>query len=108
MILKRWCVVLATVVLTGAATAADSPAFTLKCSEHLSPAQCLVPAKGRIVVHVCVSKRGKVDGVTVPVTSGYKELDSAAISLMKTGRFKPGTVKGKPVASCKDYAVVFE
>ena len=99
---------LAVTLMAYSAGASDSPAHTLKCADVLSPSQCLVPGKGRTVVRVCVSARGKVRSVTVTDTSGYKELDSASLSLMKRGRFKAATRDGKPISSCKDYAVVFE
>ena len=105
----RCLAVVAVMAALSKPTCASEPSpMSVKCADVLWPSQCIVPAHSRTEIRVCVAVNGKVSSTTVTLTSGYKELDSAAISLMRRGKFKAGTVDGKPVASCKDYAIVFE
>jgi TonB family protein len=56
-------------------------------------------------VRVCVDERGKLIGEPlVVVSSGYPRLDEASIKLAKagSGRYKPATRDGKPVADCTE------
>jgi TonB family protein len=64
--------------------------------------------EGRVVVRVCVAKSGKFQSATVQQSSGSKSLDNAAVDLMKRGRYKAGTVDGRPVSSCMDYSMRFK
>ncbi len=51
----------------------------------------------------------KIDGkVELVSSSGYPALDEAAGKCMAAGRFKAGTVEGKPARSYKDYKVTFK
>jgi TonB family protein len=56
-------------------------------------------------VKVCVDERGKLIGEpVVVVSSGHPRLDEASIKLTKagSGRYKPATRDGKPVADCTE------
>lgn len=56
-------------------------------------------------VKVCVDERGKLIGEpVVVVSSGHPRLDEASIKITKagSGRYKPATRDGKPVADCTE------
>jgi TonB family protein len=56
-------------------------------------------------VKVCVDERGKLIGEpVVVVSSGHPRLDEASINVAKagSGRYKPATRDGKPVADCTE------
>ena len=50
--------------------------------------------EGAVTVEVWVSDSGEVSGVEVIAGSGHKDLDSAAISAVRTARFAPATEDG--------------
>ena len=50
--------------------------------------------EGVVTVEILVSDSGEVSGVEVIAGSGYKDLDSAAVSAVRTARFAPATENG--------------
>ena len=50
--------------------------------------------EGVVTVEITVSDFGEVSGVEVIAGSGYKDLDSAAVSAVRTARFAPATENG--------------
>jgi periplasmic protein TonB len=64
--------------------------------------------EGRAIIKICVNQLGKIDSADVATSSGFPELDEAAIKVAKAYRFKPATSEGKPVSSCPTLPVKFE
>ena len=50
--------------------------------------------EGVVTVEISVSDSGEVSGVEVIAGSGHKDLDSAAVSAVRTARFTPATENG--------------
>lgn len=95
------------------AVIASTPVKTVQqpdCGEDYFPPQELRQGhSGSAIVRVCVGVNNKIDGPIALITSsGYPSLDEAAGKCMSAGRFKAGTVEGKPARSCKDYKVTFK
>jgi outer membrane biosynthesis protein TonB len=89
-----------------------TPVMTIQipdCREDYYPSQASrLNQHGSAVVKVCIGVNNKIDGpIELLTTSGFPSLDEAAGKCMSAGRFKAGTVDGKPVHSCKDYKVTF-
>jgi TonB family protein len=65
--------------------------------------------EGAPVVQVCVDQRGKL--LREPVvtdSSGFPDLDKAAIDAAKASGYAPGLEGGKPVVeSCMKYRILF-
>jgi TonB family protein len=62
-------------------------------------------------IKVCVDERGTLVGEpVVTLSSGYPRLDEASIKLAKagSGRYKPATRNGKPVADCTEFNVAWK
>jgi periplasmic protein TonB len=94
-------------------TIAGTPVVTVaqpNCGEDYYPAQALrLDQHGSAVVKVCVGVNNKISGpIDLVTTSGFPMLDEAAAKCMAAGRFKAGTIEGKPVPSCKNYKVTFK
>ena len=104
----HFLVALASGVLSFISSICVAGPLSVKCTDVLSPSQCVMPSKGHTVIRVCITSDSKIDTVAVRETSGYKALDDAAFSLISRGRFKAGTVNGVPVRACKDMVVTFE
>jgi protein TonB len=64
--------------------------------------------EGRAIIKICVNQLGKIDSADVATSSGFPELDEAAIKVAKAYRFKPATSEGKAVSSCPTLPVKFE
>jgi protein TonB len=54
--------------------------------------------EGTVVLQVRVSANGLVDSVSIRRTSGYPELDRAALSAVRQWTFTPASRAGRPVA----------
>ena len=65
--------------------------------------------RGSPVVQACVGADGKLSREPVITeTSGFPELDAAAVKVAKANRYKPGTENGMPLSeSCIKYRVKF-
>lgn len=62
-------------------------------------------------VHVCVGPDGKLtEEPKIEKSSGTASLDEAAVKLFKaaSGRYKPATEEGKPIAACTHLAARFQ
>jgi periplasmic protein TonB len=92
---------------------ASTPVKTVQqpdCGEDYYPPQALrLGQAGSAIVRVCVGVNNKIDGpIELLTSSGFPSLDEAAGKCMSAGRFKAGSVEGKPVRACKDYKVTFQ
>jgi TonB family protein len=63
--------------------------------------------EGTVVLEIFVTERGHVAQVKVAESSGYAELDLAAMQVTERWRLTPGTVDGTPVCMWAKFAVVF-
>ncbi|MBV8977162.1 MAG: energy transducer TonB [Alphaproteobacteria bacterium] len=64
--------------------------------------------EGKVVLHLSISPQGIVTAADVVRSSGYDELDQAAVSwVIAHWRYNPAIEDGSPVASETDAAVVF-
>jgi len=67
--------------------------------------------EGLTVVDICVGPDGKLtEAPKVGKTSGHERLDQAAVKVatLGSGRFKPATEEGKPVAKCTQLPIRFK
>jgi periplasmic protein TonB len=67
--------------------------------------------EGLTVVDICVGPDGKLtEPPKVGKTSGHERLDQAAVKVAQvgSGRFKPATEDGKPVAKCTQLPIRFK
>ncbi len=55
--------------------------------------------EGRVLMLILVSEKGDIGEVRVEQSSGYLELDNAAVAAARTWRFSPGYRDGVPQAS---------
>jgi D-alanyl-D-alanine endopeptidase (penicillin-binding protein 7) len=70
------------------------------CSKPIWPQQALeAEHTGTVTLNFKVSESGQVAGSAVIKSSGHASLDEAARAGIEKCRFKPATVRGKPVAS---------
>ncbi len=53
--------------------------------------------QGTVVLRVLVRSDGSAGTVEVKSSSGFSRLDQAAVDAVKTWRFNPATVDGKPI-----------
>ncbi len=53
---------------------------------------------GRVVIHALVDETGAVRDVSVSSSSGFPDLDAAAVDAVRSWRFLPATADGIPVA----------
>lgn len=52
--------------------------------------------QGEVILDVTINAQGEVTNVTVEKSSGYRELDRAAVDAARKWRFNPGMHGGKP------------
>ena len=64
--------------------------------------------QGTVLLTVLVKSDGTASDVEVKSSSGFPRLDRAAIEAVKTWRFNPATVDGKPVDKSYDVPVTFK
>jgi TonB family C-terminal domain len=67
--------------------------------------------EGLTIVDVCVGPDGKLtEPPKVKTSSGHERLDQAAVKVatVGSGRFKPATEEGKPVAKCTQLPIRFK
>jgi periplasmic protein TonB len=75
------------------------------------PASQRLGEQGMAVIHVCTDPNGKLTGdPTIATTSGSSRLDDGAIKLGKaaSGKYKPATEDGKPIAACGNLGIRFQ
>jgi periplasmic protein TonB len=79
--------------------------------EYYPPASKRLEEQGMAVINVCVGPDGRLTAApTLDRTSGFPHLDEAAIKLTTaaSGKYKPATEDGKPVASCNKLGIRFQ
>lgn len=95
--------------------AQDSAGVPAKIKSVVDPAAFYPPGaksrgeRGAPVVQACVDSTGKLSREPVITdTSGFPDLDAAALKVAKANRYKPGTENGAPLPeSCIKYRVKF-
>lgn len=96
---KRWLSVIAALLVSGApaAFAAEVPAsFDAKnCKAEYPKASLMNEEQGTVSMMFLVTAGGDVKESKVEKTSGFKNLDKAAIKAISACKFKPGTKDGK-------------
>ena len=95
---QRWLSVIAAVLVSGGAFAAEVPAsFDGKnCKADYPKASLMNEEQGTVSMSFQVSAGGDVLDSKVDKSSGFKNLDKAAIKALSACKFKPGTKDGKP------------
>ena len=85
-------------LVTGASIANEVPAtFDAKaCKAEYPKAALMNEEQGVVSMKFLVSADGKVLESKLDKTSGFKNLDKAALSAVSACKFKPGTKDGKP------------
>jgi protein TonB len=63
---------------------------------------------GNVMLRVEVDVRGRAAGVEISKSSGFRDLDNAAVRAVKRWRFKPATMAGVPVATTINVPVQFQ
>jgi protein TonB len=108
---KRYLSVLAALVMsgiTGAVVAAEVPAsFDPKnCKAEYPKASLMNEEQGTVSMSFLISADGAVVESKLDKTSGYKNLDKAAMKSISACKFKPGTKDGAPAQTWTkvDYA----
>ena len=83
--------------LTGVASAAEVPAsFDAKnCKADYPKASLMNEEQGTVSMMFLVNADGSVAESKVEKTSGFKNLDKAAVKAISACKFKPGTKDGK-------------
>lgn len=96
---KRWLSVIAALLVSAApaAFAAEVPAsFDAKnCKAEYPKASLMNEEQGTVSMMFLVSAGGDVKESKVEKTSGFKNLDKAALKAISACKFKPGTKDGK-------------
>jgi protein TonB len=107
---KRWLSVVAAVLVSSAPAvfAAEVPAsFDSKnCKAEYPKASLMNEEQGTVSMSFLVKPDGSVADSKVEKTSGFKNLDKAAVKALSACRFKPGTKDGSPAETWTkvDYA----
>lgn len=80
------------------------------CASKYYPATAIrLNHEGNTVVSVHIDATGKVTGADVAQSSGYPDLDDAATQcVVEAWHFSPATSNGKPIASTKQYRIVWK
>ena len=107
---KRWLSVVAAVLVTSASSvyAGETPAsFDAKtCKAEYPKASLMNEEQGTVSMSFLVKADGTVADSKVEKSSGFKNLDKAAIKALSACKFKPGTKDGQPAETWTkvDYA----
>jgi protein TonB len=64
--------------------------------------------QGTVMLRVEVDAKGRPASVQISRSSGFKELDAAAVRAVRRWRFKPATLAGAPVAASINVPVQFQ
>jgi TonB family protein len=83
-----------------------SPASPLQQPPH-PPLARSRGEEGTVVMNLFVTETGEVAEAHLATSSGYSELDSAAMQATQRWRLAPGTIGGIPVCMWVKFAVVF-
>ncbi|NHZ62861.1 energy transducer TonB [Massilia genomosp. 1] len=100
--------VFAGLLMCGAAAAAEVPASfdAAKCKAEYPKASLMNEEQGTVSMSFLVGPDGSVVESKLEKTSGFKNLDKAAIKSISACKFKPGTKDGAPAQTWTkvDYA----
>lgn len=78
----------------------DAPARPRHAIKPDYPAECRRKRQqGKVAVEMEIGEDGRAFNVTVAKSSGYLELDAAAVKAVREARFAPARSGGRPVAS---------
>lgn len=93
---KRFIGFIAATLVAGAAVAAEVPASVdaRQCKAEYPKASLLNEEQGAVSMAFLVSPGGDVVDSKVEKSSGYKNLDKAALKALTACKFKPGTKDG--------------
>ena len=104
----RYMSVFAAMLVCGAASAAEVPASfdAGKCKAEYPKASLMNEEQGTVSMSFLVGPDGSVVESKLEKTSGFKNLDKAAIKTISACKFKPGTKDGAPAQTWTkvDYA----
>ena len=105
---KRLIGFIAASIVSASAFAAETPAvFDAKnCKAEYPKASLMNEEQGQVTMSFLVSTSGEVMDSKVDKSSGFKNLDKAAIKSISACKFKPGTKDGAPAQTWAkvDYA----
>jgi periplasmic protein TonB len=79
--------------------------------DYYPSASARLGESGTATVHVCTDTKGKLtEDPSIAETSGTPRLDEGALKLAKaaSGRYKPATEDGNPVAACFSFRIKFQ
>jgi protein TonB len=100
--------IVAAMFVTGAASAAEVPASfdAVKCKAEYPKASLMNEEQGTVSMSFLVNADGTVAESKLEKTSGFKNLDKAAMKSLAACKFKPGTKDGAPAQTWTkvDYA----
>ena len=104
----RYLSVLAGLVVAGAAVGTEVPASfdPSKCKAEYPKASLMNEEQGTVSMSFLVNADGSVADSKLEKTSGFKNLDKAALKSLAVCKFKPGTKDGAPAQTWTkvDYA----
>lgn len=63
--------------------------------------------EGDVLCQAVITKRGRVEIVSVVLGSGYRELDAAALVALRRARFEPATRRGRSVEATVRITITF-
>lgn len=63
--------------------------------------------QGELVVAVEILENGSVGRWQIMQATGHRSLDEAAVKAVRTWRFEPGKLRGKPIVSCIQIPIRF-
>ncbi|MFP5391062.1 MAG: energy transducer TonB [Gammaproteobacteria bacterium] len=105
---KRFLGTLLAAMVASAAGAAEVPAVfeAAKCKAEYPKASLMNEEQGTVTMSFLVNPDGTVADSKLEKTSGFKNLDKAAIKAISACKFKPGTKDGAPAQTWTkvDYA----
>jgi len=95
---KRYLGVLLATMVCGLAGAAEVPAAfdAAKCKAEYPKASLMNEEQGTVSMSFLVNPDGSVADSKLEKTSGFKNLDKAAMKTIAACKFKPGTKDGAP------------
>jgi protein TonB len=105
---RRFLAAVALSLLGGVAAAAEVPASfdPAKCKAEYPKASLMNEEQGTVTMSFLVNADGTVAESKLEKTSGFKNLDKAALKSLAACKFKPGTKDGAPAQTWAkvDYA----
>jgi TonB family protein len=56
--------------------------------------------EGRVLVDLCIDRRGNVTSAKLDTSSGFPALDEAALDWSRRSHWRPATIEGRPIEVC--------